>query len=60
MGGLKSNQLRKLEIEGGAVVSDTLILDDAGRVRDVASGPDGYLYLVLNQPDKLVRLVPVK
>ena len=37
-----------------------MILNDAGRVQDIASGPAGHLYLVLNKPDKLVRLVPTK
>ena len=31
-----------------------------GRVRDLAFGPDGYLYVALNGPDRIVRLVPVK
>lgn len=60
VGGLKSNQLHRLEIENGEVLSDTIVLKGAGRVRDVASGPDGHLYLVLNSPDEVVRLVPTK
>jgi glucose/arabinose dehydrogenase len=28
-------------------------------VRDVATGPDGLLYVALNSPDKIVRLEPV-
>jgi glucose/arabinose dehydrogenase len=29
-----------------------------GRVRDVVIGPEGYIYVALNQPDKIVRIVP--
>jgi glucose/arabinose dehydrogenase len=58
-GGLASKELHRLQIEGQNVVSDGIILKDVGRVRDVASGPDGYLYVVLNGPDRIVRLVPV-
>jgi glucose/arabinose dehydrogenase len=29
-----------------------------GRVRDVVVGPDGTIYVVLNGPDKVVRLAP--
>ena len=58
-GGLASKELHLLEIKDGTVVNDEIILHDVGRVRDVASGPDGYIYLVLNSPDKIVRLVPV-
>jgi glucose/arabinose dehydrogenase len=40
------------------VLKDEIILKDLGRVRDVGSGPDGTLYVVLNGPDRIVRLVP--
>lgn len=29
-----------------------------GRVRDVVSGPDGHVYVALNGPDRVARLVP--
>jgi len=58
VGGLRSEQLHRLEIESGEIVGDTIVLTGVGRIRDVASGPDGHLYLVLNGPDSLVRLVP--
>lgn len=60
VGGLASKELHRLEIENGKVVSDEIILHGLGRVRDVASGPDGYIYVVLNGPDEVVRLVPVE
>jgi glucose/arabinose dehydrogenase len=60
VGGLASQELHRLVIEDGRVHSDEIILKDVGRVRDVASGPDGYLYVVLNGPDRIVRLVPVE
>jgi glucose/arabinose dehydrogenase len=60
VGGLKSNQLHRLEIEGGEVVSDTVLLKGEGEVRDVASGPDGHLYLVLDRPGRIVRLIPAE
>lgn len=58
-GGLASQELHRLVIEDNAVIQDEIILKDQGRVRDVASGPDGYLYVVLNGPDVVVRLVPI-
>lgn len=58
--GLASEELQRLQIDGDAVTAHEIILKGEGRVRDVASGPDGYLYLVLNGPDRVVRLVPVK
>jgi len=58
VGGLASNELHRLVIEDREVVSDTVVLKDQGRVRDVKSGPDGALYVVLNGPGAIVRLVP--
>ena len=40
------------------VVSQEIILKNIGRVRDVATGPDGLIYVILNGPDRLVRLAP--
>ena len=57
-GGLASKELHRLVVKDGAVINSEIILKDLGRVRDVGSGPDGALYLVLNGPDRVVRLVP--
>ncbi len=56
-GGLRGS-LHRLRVRDGKVVEDEVVLDGAGRVRDVRCGPDGYLYVVLNAPDRIVRLVP--
>jgi aldose sugar dehydrogenase len=58
--GLAQQELRRLVIEGRKVTSQEVVVRDIGRLRDVASGPDGALYLAVNQPDRIVRLVPVK
>jgi glucose/arabinose dehydrogenase len=34
------------------------LLHGVGRVRDCVCGPDGAIYVVLNQPDKIIRLSP--
>jgi glucose/arabinose dehydrogenase len=60
VGGLASNELRRLGIEDQQIVRDELILKGVGRIRDVASGPDGALYLLLNRPGTVVRLVPAE
>lgn len=60
VGGLASKELHRLVVEDGAVLQDEIILKDLGRVRDVASGPDGTLYIVFNGPDQIVRLVPAR
>lgn len=58
--GLASQELRRLVIENRQVKEQEIIFKNIGRVRDVASGPDGFLYVVLNGPDQIVRLEPLK
>jgi glucose/arabinose dehydrogenase len=37
---------------------EEVILKNAGRVRDVVCGPDGAIYVVLNDPGTILRLTP--
>ena len=57
---LAGQHLRRLVVDSCHVIDQEVLLQDIGRVRDVASGPDGMLYLVLNRPGKVVRLVPLE
>ncbi len=61
-GGMASQELHLLTIENGEVTADEVILKDQGRIRDVASGPDGLIYLLLNSGDpmkgRIVRMRP--
>jgi len=63
-GGLASEQLHRLRIRDGKVVTDEIVLRGIGRIRDVREGPDGFLYLVINgdrgasSPNRIVRLIP--
>jgi glucose/arabinose dehydrogenase len=59
VGALKFEQVRILELDKNRIVDDQVILSDYGRVRDVTSGPDGAIYVVLNEPDKILRLTPI-
>jgi glucose/arabinose dehydrogenase len=58
VGALASEELRRLVLEGERVVHQEVLFRGVGRVRDVVAAPDGALYLVLNGPDRLARLVP--
>lgn len=57
-GGLRG-ELHRLRLQNGMITEDEVVLEGEGRVRDVRCGPDGFLYVVLNAPDRIVRLVPV-
>ncbi|WP_338045105.1 PQQ-dependent sugar dehydrogenase [Oceanipulchritudo coccoides] len=63
VGGLRSEQLERFKLDGDKVEEHEIVLQGQGRVRDVATGPDGALYLILNEnrnggPSRVVRLVP--
>lgn len=55
---LKYQQVSLLDIEEGRVMHEEVILRNAGRVRDVAVGVDGYIYVVLNGPGRVLKLAP--
>jgi len=59
-GGLRSERLMRLALEGDEVAESEVILDgEIGRIRDVRQGPDGALYLLSDHADGgLYRLVP--
>lgn len=57
-GGLAQQEVRRIRIADGKVVHQEIILKNIGRVRDVAVGPDGLVYVLLNGPDRIVRLRP--
>lgn len=57
-GGLAGEIVERLRIEDGRVVEREEVFREGGRVRDVVVSPEGYVYIVLNGPDRVIRLVP--
>ena len=60
VGGLASRALIRLELDGERVVHEERLLEPLGqRIRDVAQGPDGALYVVTDDgKGKILRLAP--
>lgn len=58
VGALKYEEVRLLDIENNRVTHDEVILKGQGRVRDVQTGPDGAIYVVLNDPGTVIKLLP--
>ena len=58
VGALAYEELRRLVVEDEQVVRQEMILKNLGRVRDIKSSPDGALYVVLNNPDVILRITP--
>lgn len=57
VGALKYEEVRLLQVEDNRVIHEQVIFKGAGRVRDVTTGPDGAIYVVLNDPHKVIRLI---
>ena len=63
VGGLASQQLSRLEMDGDRVVREEVLLKGVikQRVRDVEQGPDGFIYLLTDEADgRLVRIEPAE
>jgi aldose sugar dehydrogenase len=60
IGALALQHVSRVVFEGTRVVSEERLLDGFGeRIRDVRSGPDGYIYLLTDSPEgRILRLEP--
>lgn len=61
-GGMVGEQLARLTLDGGRVVREETLAQDMGRIRDVRQGPDGLIYLAIDDrqggPTPILRLEP--
>jgi glucose/arabinose dehydrogenase len=62
VGGLGGEQLSRLTIDGHTILNEETLFQRMGRIRDVRQGPDGYIYLVIEDrrgaPTGVVRIEP--
>ena len=61
VGGLKSKDLRRIDLENGKFVSEESLLTDLNaRIRDVRTAPDGALLILTDDAEngKLLRITP--
>jgi len=61
VGGLASQQVSRLELDGNRVVREEVLFKGVlnQRVRDVEQGPDGYIYLLTDEDNgQLLRIEP--
>jgi glucose/arabinose dehydrogenase len=63
VGGMVGQVLARLTLDGQRVVSEELLVQRRGRIRDVRQGTDGFIYLAIDDatgaPSGIVRLEPV-
>ena len=56
---LKFGKVHRVVLNGLSVESDEELVETGGRPRDVITGPDGYLYIAIEDaPGRIVRLIP--
>jgi glucose/arabinose dehydrogenase len=61
VGSLAFEEIRRVVLSNIATVTEQeVILKGVGRVRDLKQGPDGALYVLLNNPDMVLRITPEK
>ncbi|NND07094.1 MAG: hypothetical protein HKN87_12010 [Saprospiraceae bacterium] len=58
LGSLKQEELQLLNIKDQRVIYNETILKNVGRIRQVITGPEGAIYILLNRPGALLRLTP--
>jgi glucose/arabinose dehydrogenase len=62
-GGLAGEQLGRFSLDGQKAVLDEVLARRQGRIRDVRQGPDGLIYLAIDnregKPTPILRLEPV-
>ena len=59
-GALAGQELRRMVVEGNEIVhQETLLKNQVGRIRDVREGPDGNLWILIDDArGKLIRIEP--
>ena len=55
---LKFENLYRLTIYQNKVIDQEIIYSAGSRIRDVETGPDGYIYLALEDPGRIIRFIP--
>lgn len=62
VGGLKSQELVRLTLDGSRIVGEERLLGDLGkRIRDVRQGPEGAVYLLTDDPKgEVLRILPAQ
>ena len=59
LGSLPLKHLERVVIKNNSVLHREELLGGIGRVRNVVMGPDGYIYLSIETPGKILKLMPV-
>jgi glucose/arabinose dehydrogenase len=59
VGSLRFMYVERVVLDGNTVTHQEKLLEGIGRVRNVEMSPDGFVYVAIENPGKIVRLIPV-
>ena len=57
-GGLALKYLSRIEIAKDKTVNAFKLLENIGRIRNVKQAPDGFIYVSVESPGRIIKLVP--
>lgn len=60
VGSLRFNYVERIVLDNQKVVHQEKLVEGIGRVRNVVMSPEGLVYIGLENPGRIVRLVPVE
>ncbi|QNL49461.1 PQQ-dependent sugar dehydrogenase [Olivibacter sp. SDN3] len=55
---LAQEYLSRLEIHDNEIVSESMVIEGEGRIRNVKQAPDGTIYVSLEDPGRIIQLIP--
>jgi glucose/arabinose dehydrogenase/mono/diheme cytochrome c family protein len=58
VGSLRFQYVNLVRIDGEKIISEELLMKNIGRVRQVKQGPDGYLYVAVEEPGRIYKIIP--
>ena len=60
IGSLSFQYLERVVLKDHSVMHREKLLEGIGRVRNVVMSPDGYVYVAIENPGKILRLMPIE
>lgn len=60
IGSLSFQYLERVVLKDHSVMHREKLLEGIGRVRNVVMSPDGYVYVAIENPGKIIRLMPIE
>lgn len=58
IGSLRFKYLERCVVEDNQIVAQERLLEGVGRVRNVKVSPEGYIYVAVEEPGKILKLIP--